>query len=97
MRPLFDFVLIERETLQSRTTILIPKTAEKRNAPAKGKVVAVGPNADQSIKPGDDVIFGQHAGADIEVNGKQLYVLKDVDILVRINERNEDRELREAA
>lgn len=90
MRPLFDFVLVERESIQARTKILIPAAAEKRNAPAKGKVVAVGPSADKSIKPGDDVIFGQHAGADIKVGERDLYVLKDVDILVRVNERNDD-------
>lgn len=90
MRPLFDFVLVERESIQAKTKILIPQSAEKRNAPAKGKVVAVGPSADKSIKPGDDVIFGQHAGADIKVGDRELYVLKDVDILVRVNERNDD-------
>lgn len=96
MRPLFAFVLVKRETLQSRTTILIPKTAEKRNAPAKGKVVAVGPTADKSIQVGDEVIFGQHAGADIEVNGEPFYILKDEDILVRTNDRADER-IRDAA
>lgn len=84
MRPLFARVLIERETLQAKTRILIPENAAKRNAPAKGIVTAVGPTADESIAVGARVIFGRHAGDEIEVDGKTLFICQDEDVLVVI-------------
>lgn len=82
--PLFARVILERESIQAKTKIIIPATAEKRNAPAKGTVLAVGPTADPSIKVGAKVIFGQHAGGYIEVNGKELYIVADEDVLAVI-------------
>lgn len=81
MRPLFDFVLIEREQLQAKTSIIIPENAARRNAPAIGKVIAKGPGADASINVGARVIFGRHAGDEIEADGKKFWITKDVDIL----------------
>ena len=80
--PLFARVLLKRESIQAKTKILIPQTVEKRNAPAKGVVSAKGPAADASIKVGAKVIFGQHAGAWIDVDGEELYICADEDILV---------------
>lgn len=84
MRPLFARVLIERESLQQKTRILIPETAAKRNAPAIGTVVAVGPTADKSIEVGARVVFGRHAGDEIEVGDKKLWITQDEDILAVI-------------
>lgn len=78
--PLFARVLLERETLKSNS-IIIPQTAEKRNAPEIGIVIAVGPNADHSIELGQKVIFGRHAGDWIKHEGKELFVVQDEDII----------------
>lgn len=82
--PLFARVLLERESIQAKTKILIPPAAEKRNAPARGTVIAVGATADPSIEVGAKVIFGQHAGAYIEIEGRELYIVADEDILAVI-------------
>lgn len=84
MRPLFARVLIERESLQQKTSILIPETAAKRNAPAIGKVIAVGPTADKSIEVGARVVFGRHAGDEIEEGGRKFWICQDEDILTVI-------------
>lgn len=80
IEPLFARVLLERETLKS-SKLIIPLSAEKRNAPTVGIVKAVGPTADPSIKIGDKVLFGKHAGDWIEYEGKELYVVADEDII----------------
>lgn len=80
IEPLFARVLLERETLKS-TSIIIPQTAEKRNAPEIGVVVAVGPNADHSIEVGQKVIFGRHAGDWIKYKDKEFFVVQDEDII----------------
>ena len=80
IEPLFARVLLERETLKS-SSIIIPQTAEKRNAPEIGVVVAVGPHADHSIELGQKVIFGRHAGDWIKYKDKEFYVVADEDII----------------
>lgn len=81
IEPLFARVLLERETLKSKSSLIIPESAEKRNAPHVGIVLAMGPTADHSIELGDKVLFGKHAGDWIEYEGKQLYVVADEDII----------------
>lgn len=83
MRPLFARVLIEREKLPTKH-IIIPETAATRNAPAKGIVTAVGPTADKSIEVGARVIFGRHAGDEIEDSGEKKWIVQDEDILAVI-------------
>jgi chaperonin GroES len=80
LRPLFDRVLLEREQLKAGS-IIIPETAKDRNAPNRGLVVAVGPTCEGSVKPGDRVLFGQHAGATLKVGGVETYVVAEADII----------------
>lgn len=88
LKPLFARVLVERDKLKSKGGILIPETAEKRNAPAIGTIISVGENCDAQIKDlkGRRVIFGRHAGDWIQDGDKDIYILQDEDILAVVSE-----------
>lgn len=89
IRPLHDRVLIERLEAESKTAggIIIPDTAKEK--PSEGKVVAVGNgNRDESgklvaldVKVGDKVLFAKWGGTEVKVDGKELIILKESDIL----------------
>ena len=86
LKPLFDKVLIERETLQTSTSIILPDDINKRNAPSRGIVVAIGPDTEQ-VEVGQKVIFGMHAGSWIkDDNDDEVYVCLDTDILCIVGE-----------
>lgn len=61
-KPLFGRVIIERVVLNKIGSIAIPDHLQKRHARSEGTVVAIGPSVDESIKIGQHVIFGKHAG-----------------------------------
>ena len=90
-RPLFGRVLIKREIEEKRGSILLPNA--KKHARSEGNVIAVGPTADQSIKIGDHVIFGRHAGTWLdstytgaaENEDGTLFLCQDEDILATIS------------
>lgn len=100
--PKFGRVLIEREKLETKSTIIIPDSAAKRNAPCIGTIVALGETAGwtetyknderiaiQTMKVGDKVLFGRHAGAWIDATDKSegnLYICQDADILAVIKD-----------
>lgn len=89
IKPLSDYVLIE--PLQKETTlpsgIVIPDTAKEK--PQEGKVLAVGPGKvhpdgkkiDMEVKVGDVVMYKKWGGTEIKVNGKELLLVKEEDIL----------------
>ena len=88
IRPLNDRVVVERleEEAKSAGGIIIPPTAAEK--PTEGKVMAVGPGRldhgqriEPTVKVGDKVLFGKYAGTEIEVNGKQVVVMREDDIL----------------
>lgn len=84
LEPLFARVLLRRDSAAPKSKlILIPEQAEKRLAPCTGTVIAVGPACDLSIKPGQHVVFGQHAGAWVKIPGsdEEHYVCQDEDII----------------
>lgn len=97
LKPKFGRVLIKREVKKSNG-LIIPESAAKRNAPSEGVIIALGENAGwtesftedaqpkivQSLKVGDHVIFGQHAGAWLKSEGsteENLFICADEDIL----------------
>ncbi len=92
VRPLHDRVLVERIEAESKTAggIIIPDTAKEK--PAEGKVVAVGAgNYDDAgkrialdVKVGDRVLFAKWGGTEVKVDGKELVILKESDILAVI-------------
>ncbi len=92
VRPLHDRVLVERLEAESKTAggIIIPDTAKEK--PAEGKVVSVGEGArDESgkrvpmdVKVGDRILFAKWGGTEVKLDGKELIILKESDILAVI-------------
>lgn len=92
VRPLHDRVLVERLEAESKTAggIIIPDTAKEK--PAEGKVVSVGEGArDESgkrvpmdVKIGDRILFAKWGGTEVKLDGKELIILKESDILAVI-------------
>jgi chaperonin GroES len=88
-RPLHDRVAIELMPQEEKTPggIIIPDTAKEK--PTKGTVIAVGEGAiDEAgkkrpltVKVGDKVLFGKWAGTEVKINGKDLLIVKESDIL----------------
>ena len=89
LRPLQDRVLIRRVEPEVKTAggIFIPDTAQEK--PMEGEVVAVGPGArDESgklhpldVKPHDHVLFGKWSGTEIKLDGEDLMIMKESDIM----------------
>ena len=88
-RPLHDRVLIRRVDAEGKTTggIIIPDTAQEK--PAEGEIVAVGPGARNEsgavvpldVRPGDRILFGKWSGSEIKLDGKDLLIMAESDIL----------------
>jgi chaperonin GroES len=88
-RPLHDRVVVRRITAEEKTAggIIIPDTAKEK--PQEGEVVAVGPGARNEagavvaldVKAGDRVLFGKWSGTEVKVNGEELLVMKESDII----------------
>lgn len=88
-RPLHDRVVIRRLESEEKTKggIIIPDTAKEK--PQEGSVVAVGPGlrsddgklAPLDVKAGDRVLFGKWSGTEIKVDGEDLLIVKEADIL----------------
>ncbi|MBN66424.1 MAG: co-chaperone GroES [Rickettsiales bacterium] len=89
IRPLHDRVLVRRVEEDEKTAggIIIPDTAKEK--PIQGEVVAVGPGGrDESgkqipldVKEGDIVLFGKWAGTEVKLDGEELLVMKESDII----------------
>ena len=92
MRPLHDRVIVKRmeEERTSPGGIVIPDTAAEK--PIKGEVIAAGngkilENGDirkLDVKVGDQVLFGKYAGTEVKVEGEELLVMKEDDIMAII-------------
>ena len=89
LRPLQDRVLVRRVEPETKTAggIFIPDTAQEK--PTEGEVVAVGPGTrDEAgklypldVKPGDRVLFGKWSGSDVKLDGEDLMIMKESDIM----------------
>ncbi len=88
-RPLHDRVLVERVEQEEKTKggIIIPDTAQEK--PMEGKVLAVGAGQKSEdgkvtpldVKKGDKILFGKWSGSEVKVDGKDLLIMKESDIL----------------
>ncbi len=88
-RPLGDRVLVKRVEEESKTKggIIIPDTAKEK--PQEGEVLAVGPGArdeagkrvDLDVKVGDRILFGKWSGTEVKLEGDDLIIMKESDIL----------------
>jgi chaperonin GroES len=88
-RPLHDRVVVRRITAEEKTAggIIIPDTAKEK--PQEGEVIAAGPGAYNDaghlvaleVKAGDRVLFGKWSGTEVKIDGEELLIMKESDIL----------------
>ena len=88
-RPLHDRVLIKRLDSEEKTAggIIIPDTAQEK--PQEGEVIAVGPGGHtddgkalpMDVKAGDRVLFGKWSGTEVTIDGEELLIMKESDIM----------------
>jgi len=80
-RPLHDRVVVRRVESEEKTAggIIIPDTAKEK--PSEGEVVSVGPGARDDVKAGDRVLFGKWSGTEVKLNGQDLLIMKESDIM----------------
>src|SRR5437899_10721125 len=93
-RPLHDRVVVERIDAEAKSAggIIIPDTAKEK--PQQGKVVAVGPGGrDENgklipidLKVGDQVLFGKWSGTEVKIDGIELLIMKESDIMGVLDE-----------
>ena len=92
IRPLDDRVVVEPVEAEETTAggIVLPDSAKEK--PQRGVVVAVGPGrlldsgqrGELSVAVGDEVIYGKYGGTDIEINGDDVKILRESDILAKV-------------
>ena len=88
-RPLHDRVVIRRVEQEEKSSggIIIPDTAKEK--PMEGEVIAVGPGGrDENgklipidVKPGNRVLFGKWSGTEVKIDGEELLIMKESDIM----------------
>ena len=88
-RPLHDRVVVRRIDAEEKSAggIIIPDTAKEK--PQQGEVVAVGPGARDDagklvpldVKAGDRVLFGKWSGTEVKIDGEELLIMKESDIM----------------
>ena len=88
-KPLHDRVLVRRVESEEKTKggLIIPDTAKEK--PAEGEIVAVGEGARKdsgeliamTVKPGDRILFGKWSGTEVTMDGDELLIMKESDIL----------------
>ena len=89
LRPLHDRVLVQRIDAEEKTAggIILPDTAQEK--PMEGKVLAVGPGhkgddgkiSPLDVKKGDRVLFGKWSGTEVTVDGNELLIMKESDVM----------------
>ena len=92
LRPLDDRVVVKPVEAEERTAggIVLPDTAKEK--PQRGKVVSIGPGkllengqrGSLSVSIGDEVIYGKYSGTDIELEGDEVKILRETDILAKV-------------
>jgi len=92
LRPLDDRVVVQPSEAEETTAggIVLPDSAQEK--PQRGTVVAVGPGklmdsgnrGEMSITSGDTVIYGKYGGSDIEIDGQEMKILRESDILAKV-------------
>ena len=94
-RPLHDRVVVRRVEADQKTAggLIIPDTAQEK--PMEGEVVAVGPGARDEkgqlvaleLKPGDRILFGKWSGTEVKIDGEELLIMKESDVMGVLDQR----------
>jgi chaperonin GroES len=94
-RPLHDRVVVRRVKEEEKTKggIIIPDTAQEK--PQEGEVIAVGPGArdedgeriEMDVKAGDRILFGKWSGTEVKIDGEDLLIMKESDIMGVVEEK----------
>ena len=94
IRPLDDRVVIDPLEAEGTTSggIVLPDAAKEK--PQQGKVIALGPGkllesgkrGEMSVKKGDKVLFAKYGGTDVTIDGKELKIMRESDILAKVQE-----------
>ena len=89
LRPLYDRVIVQRLASEEKTAggIIIPDNAKEK--PMEGEVVAVGPGArddagklvELAVEAGDHILFGKWSGTEVRIDGEDLLIMKESDIM----------------
>ena len=92
LRPLDERIVVEPVEAEEMTAggIVLPDTAKEK--PQRGTVLAVGPGkllengkrSELSVAVGDEVIYGKYSGSDIEVEGRDVKILRESDVLAKV-------------
>ena len=93
IKPLDDRILVKQVEAETTTAggIVLPDSAQEK--PQRGKVVSVGPGklldsgerGTMGVKKGDDVFYGKYAGTEVEVDGDELVILRESDVLAVVD------------
>ncbi|MGQ0532741.1 MAG: co-chaperone GroES [Caulobacteraceae bacterium] len=99
-RPLHDRVVVKRVKEEEKTKggIIIPDTAQEK--PQEGEVIAVGPGARDEdgeripldVKVGDRILFGKWSGTEVKIDGDELLIMKESDIMGVVEQRKAKKE-----
>ncbi|NKL75382.1 co-chaperone GroES [Rhizobium leguminosarum] len=99
-RPLHDRILVRRVDSEEKTKggIIIPDTAKEK--PQEGEVIAVGPGArndagqiqELDVKIGDRILFGKWSSTEIKINGEDLLIMKESDVMGIIETQGEKKQ-----
>lgn len=94
LRPLFDKIVIEQLDVEEKTQSGIVLLAKDQEKPQMARVVAVGPGGsvdgkeiEMVVKVGDKVLFSKYAGSEFKVDGKELTILRQSDILAVVEDK----------
>jgi len=89
LKPLHDRVLVRRTESDEKTSggLIIPDSAKEK--PSEGEIVAAGPGArkdsgeliEMAVKPGDKILFGKWSGTEVTIEGEELLMMKESDIM----------------
>jgi len=84
IKPLHDRVIVKPAAAETKTAggIIIPDTAKEK--PQRGTVMAAGPGKKDepvTVKSGDEVLYGKYAGTEITIDGQELLIMRESDIL----------------
>ncbi|NUQ63132.1 MAG: co-chaperone GroES [Pirellulales bacterium] len=92
LRPLDERIVVEPVEAEEMTAggIVLPDTAKEK--PQRGTVLAVGPGkllengnrSELSVAVGDEVIYGKYSGTDIEIEGREVKILRESDVLAKV-------------